>query len=88
MSRTKVWTVELHLEELLDHTDAKAVLRLGDADLSAWGRARRNPTDADIPAIGDELAAARALSELSHRLVDAAAQAIERIEGRSIHLQS
>ena len=37
-------------------------------------------------AVGEELATARALSELSHKLVDAAAIEIEEFEGRRVHL--
>jgi Domain of unknown function (DUF1876) len=36
--------------------------------------------------VGEELAIARALSELSHHLVDAAAQAIESFEGHPVRL--
>lgn len=32
-----------------------------------------NPQDADVPEIGDELAAARALSQLAHTLLDTVA---------------
>jgi hypothetical protein len=39
-----------------------------------------------VPEIGDELAAARALSELSHNLLDAAAADIEKITHRPAHL--
>ena len=47
--------------------------------VAASGTARLNPTDADVPEIGDELAVARALSALAHRLVDAAATDIETV---------
>ena len=33
-----------------------------------WGRARRNPTDPEMPSVGEEIAAARALADLSHHL--------------------
>ena len=42
--------------------------------------ARRNPLDPRVR-IGEELAAARALSDLAHKLFDVAANAIERFEG-------
>jgi hypothetical protein len=35
---------------------------------------------------GDELATARALSELAHRLVEVASETISRREQRSVHL--
>jgi len=87
VSVTKVWTIEVHLEEDLDHTDARAILRHGDLEFSGWGRARRNPADPEVPRIGEELATARALSDLSHKLVDAAAQAIEDFEGHRVQLE-
>jgi hypothetical protein len=46
----------------------------------------RNPSDPDRPRVGEELAAARALSELSHKLVEAAAAEIEKFEGRRVQL--
>jgi hypothetical protein len=39
-----------------------------------------------VPLVGVELAAARALSDLSHQLVIAAAQRIEDYEGRPVSL--
>ena len=80
-----VWTIEVLLEEDGDETDAKALLRVGNRELGGWGRARRNPHDPERPRVGEELAVARALSELSHKLVDAAAQEIEEFEGRPVH---
>jgi hypothetical protein len=38
-----------------------------------------NPTDRDIPEIGDELAVARALSDLAHKLLEVTAEDIEQI---------
>ena len=58
---------------------------LGSERYAGWGRARRNPTDPAIPQIGEELASARALADLSHRLVEAAATAIEAFEGKPVH---
>jgi hypothetical protein len=86
MTATRAWTVELRVEEFDDHTDARAVLREDDREFTGWGRARRNPGDSDIHEIGDDLAVARALSDLSHSLVDAAARTIETIEGHKIRL--
>ena len=43
------------------------------------GLARLNPADRDVPEIGDEIAAARALSELGHLLLSAAADDLEAV---------
>ena len=45
-------------------------------NLIGTGTSRLNPTDSDVPEIGDELAVARALSELAHQLLHAAAEDI------------
>ena len=52
------------------------------------GRAKRNPTDPEMPAVGEELAAARALSEVAHKLVHQAAEAIEAFEGHRVELRT
>lgn len=78
MFETKSWHVEVRISEQGDLTRADAVLDTGDThDLRGVGHARRNPGDSAVPEIGDELAAARALSDLAHRLLDAAASDIE-----------
>jgi hypothetical protein len=66
----------IELEEDLDHTEARATLELNGQAFTGTGRARRNPADPSVPVIGEELAIARALSDLAHGLVDAAAETI------------
>jgi hypothetical protein len=83
-----VWTIEVLLEETEDTTDAQAILAIGTERHAGWGRARRNPADPEVPKIGEELATARALSDLAHKLLDAAAHAIEDREGGPVHLHS
>jgi hypothetical protein len=74
----KRWSVDIEIDEHDGKTRAVARLHTRDrADLVGVGLARLNPADRDVPEIGDELATARALSELSHRLFDAAAEDIE-----------
>ena len=78
MSETKRWSVTIDIEEHDGRTRAHARLHTRDTDrLVGVGGARLNPTDRDIPEIGDELAAARALSDLAHRLLDAAGTDLE-----------
>ena len=88
MSETKVWTVEVVFDERGDRTDAEAMLQIAGNRFAGWGRARRNPADPDVPKIGEELAAARALSDLSHKLMEAAAETIERFEGHRVHVHT
>ena len=79
-------TVTVELEENEDRTEARATLSIGGKEFAGWGRARRNPGDPNVPMVGEELAVARALSELSHRLIDAAAGTIESFEGHPVRL--
>ena len=88
MSEKRLWTVEILFTEDDSSTRADARLKAGDRALTGWGRSRRNPLDPDVVLIGEELAAARALSDLAHQLVHEAAGAIERFEGHPVHLYS
>ena len=80
MVELKRWTIEIVIDEDGDErlTEAKARLEApGRPPMTGVGGARRNPVDPEVPKIGDELATARALSDLSHRLLDVAAADIE-----------
>lgn len=84
MPVAKHWTVDIYLSEdetgPTTVTHAEARLHARDAtDLRGRGLARKHPKDTDVPKIGDELAAARALSDLAHQLLQAAADDIEDI---------
>jgi hypothetical protein len=88
MSENPTWTVVITFTEDENTTRADATLTAGAVELTGWGRARRNPSDPDVPAIGEELAAARALSELSHHLLHKAADLIEEIEHKPVVLNT
>lgn len=76
--QAKRWTVTIDIGEHDGRTRAHARLHTQDTDqLVGVGLARLNPADRDVPEIGDELAAARALSDLAHRLLDAAGTDVE-----------
>ena len=62
------------------HTDAPTAL-------DSRGETRRSPGDVDVPEIGDEVAAARALRRLADRLLGLASDDIEAIEGHEAHLR-
>jgi hypothetical protein len=75
---TKTWTVQVALEEEGDDTYADATLSIENkTEIRGRGQSRRNPSDESAPRIGDELAAARALSDLAHQLLSVAASDIE-----------
>jgi hypothetical protein len=84
----KQWTVTIDIDEHDGHTRAVARLLTRDTDrLTGVGLARLDPADRDVPEIGDEIAVARALSDLSHRLLQAATEDVERSTGTPAHLQ-
>jgi hypothetical protein len=77
MTTAKCWTVDVFIDEDDEYTYAKARLHTDlDTHPVGTGRAKRHPADPDVPAIGDELAVARALSDLGHRLLVTAARDI------------
>ena len=80
MNEAKRWTVVIDIGEHEGRTRAIARLHTRDTDnLVSVGLARLNPADRDVPEIGDEIAAARALSELRHLLLSAAADDLEAV---------
>ncbi|HEX6921225.1 MAG TPA: DUF1876 domain-containing protein [Actinomycetes bacterium] len=87
MNQTRTLPMQIHLVEKETETIADASLTLESGEtLRGHGEARRNPHDKDVPQIGDELAMARALSQLSHLLVETAAGEISSIEHRQVRL--
>lgn len=75
---TKTWTILVNIDEDGDDTFADAVLTADNkSEMHGRGVSRRHPRDESVPRIGDELAAARALSDLAHQLLSMAAGEIE-----------
>lgn len=86
MSEQKSLSISVDLVEDDRHTEATARIGIGGTDYTGRGLARRAPEDPNVPMIGEELATARALSDLSHRLVDAATGALEDKLGRPVSI--
>ncbi len=78
------WQVNISFTEDADRTRADAVLELASQRFHGFGQAKRAPEDPSVPVIGQDLAAARALSDLSHQLLEAAAGRIESFEGHPV----
>jgi hypothetical protein len=86
---TRRWHIEVHLTEDDTHTRARAVLRTdAGTELTHEGLARRNPTDTDVPEIGDELATSRALSGLAQDLLEAAVADVTANVGKSAQIDA
>ena len=83
-----VWNLEIVFTQDDRATRADVVLDVSGHHHHGWGTARRDPEDRDVPVIGEEIAAARALIRLAHQLLGAAESDIEQIEHQParIHL--
>ena len=91
MRATKHWTVEILIgeDEAERVTHAEARLKTAERPyLQGKGNARRNPQDANVPEIGDELAVARALSDLAHELLHAAVEDIQQVTREKVTITS
>jgi hypothetical protein len=89
VTHTRTWTVEITIAEHEDErrTHAAAVLKSdGRTPLRGEGWAHRRPSDVEVPAIGDELATARALADLTHQLLELTAVDIEQFTKHPAHV--
>lgn len=82
------WNVVVTFTETDRATRADAVMDVAGHHLHGWGQARRDPVDDDIPVVGEEIAAARALIRLAHRMLGAAEQDIEAIEQHPVRIHA
>jgi len=81
------WSVRLSVSERDGGTEAEAGLQMSQGEvLTGHGSARRNPADQNVTKIGEELAVARALSDLAHRLLHVATADVEAVTHERAHL--
>jgi hypothetical protein len=74
-------TIEIGIDEDETMTLVHATLDLRGDHFIATGKAKRNPSDPNMPVIGEELALARALGSLEELVVD---RAYARIDGAMV----
>ena len=87
MDEVMTWTVTVDIGEHDGHTRAVAHLHARDSrQLTGVGLARLAPSDRDVPEIGAELGTARALGDLSRRLLALATEDVEAVTGQPGHL--
>jgi hypothetical protein len=87
MTATEGWSMMLSIQETDDETTATALLAMdGGEHLTGKGKARLNPIDQGVEKIGAEIAMARALSDLAHKLLHAAAHDVEGMTHQRAHL--
>lgn len=77
------WPITLRLVEQDGQTEAQLILETELTTMIGSGRAHRNPADPDVPEIGDELAAGRALIDLGNRLVRLADAEVDELDEQS-----
>ena len=78
MNMAEGWSVTLSVSELDSETRAEASLVMSDGgQIIGHGTARRNPVDQNVTKIGEEIAVARALSDLAHRVMHVATSDVE-----------
>lgn len=82
------WSVTLSVSRTEEgQTDAEARLAVDDREqFKGRGRARLNPADRQVEKIGVEIAVARALSDLAHHVLHAAAADVEGMTHERAHL--
>lgn len=86
MSSKRVWTIEIVFTEEGDTTRADALLDSGSPRFRGWGQAHRNPADRDVPRIGVEIAAARALEDLVEKLLETAERDVAEQTGDQVKI--
>jgi Rv2632c-like len=77
MTHTTEWKTRVVVSEEGDITKAQASVDTTTATFTGYGMARRNPQDPQVHEIGDELAAGRALADLSRKLINEAVQEVD-----------
>ncbi|MEV6653324.1 DUF1876 domain-containing protein [Streptomyces sp. NPDC051219] len=76
------WHIEMEFREEGDKTKAAAMVRLGDGtEFRAHGTASRHPADPEQLRVGEEIAGARALMDLSSKLLKKAHSEIDEVAG-------
>ena len=87
MDEVETWTVTIDIGEHDGRTRAVARMRTRDtARVTGVGFARLAPTDEDVPELGVEIAAARALADLSRNLLGVATADVEQVTGETAQL--
>lgn len=86
MQHVREWPIKLYFFEEEGETQARVVLKAQAGRLESVGEARCAPSDFDVPEIGDEVAAGRALIALGTTLLRGSEADIEEVEGHKVHV--
>lgn len=86
MQHVREWPIRLYFFEEDGQTQARVVLKAAAGRLEVVGEARCEPTDFDVPEIGDEVAAGRALIALGGKLLRSGEADVEDLRGTPVHI--
>lgn len=87
MQHVKEWPIKLYFFEEDGLTQARTALKADARTIEAVGEARCAPGDFDVPEIGDEVAAGRALIALGKILLGTSEDDIEDVQGRRVRVE-
>ncbi|GAA2006800.1 DUF1876 domain-containing protein [Catenulispora subtropica] len=86
MQYVREWPIRLYFFEEDGRTQARVWLKPGVSTLEAVGEALCEPGEFDVPEIGDEVAAGRALVALGEKLLRSSETDIEDLRGTAVHI--
>lgn len=87
MQHVREWPIKLYFFEEDGDTQARVVVRAQAGRIETVGEAHCVPGDFDVPEIGDEVAAGRALIALGTKLLRGSEADIEDVEGHRVHIE-
>lgn len=84
MQHVREWPIRLYFFEEDGQTQARVSLKADAARLEVVGEAQCEPGDFDVPEIGDEIAAGRALIALGEKLLHTGEADVEDMREESV----
>ena len=86
MQHVKEWPIKLYLFEEDGQTQARVEMQSDAGTLESVAEARCAPGDFEVPEIGDEVAAGRALIALGGKLLGSGEADVADLRGTPVHI--
>lgn len=87
MQHVREWPIRLYFFEEDGQTQARVLLKAGAGSIEVVGEAVCEPADFDVPEIGDEVAAGRALIALGDKLLRSGEADVGDLRGSPVHIE-